>query len=130
MSSEETLVRLRRNLRLEPSEAPENVTQKHHSLRSATLPRAINRLTQLAESRGGRPLISHLCVPRPLAKSDVRRGGFSLTADAVLELAFILGCVKVALGLRDEPVSTNLPHLVPTEPNPLSGAARSSVRAP
>jgi hypothetical protein len=68
MSSEETSVRLRRNLRLEPSEAPENVTQKHHSVRSATLPRAINTLTQLAESRGGRPLISHLFVPRPRAR--------------------------------------------------------------
>jgi hypothetical protein len=68
MSSEETSVRLRRNLRLEPSEAPENGTQNQHSLRSATLPRAINRLTQLAASRGGRPLISHLFVPRPLAR--------------------------------------------------------------
>jgi hypothetical protein len=44
-------VRLRRNLRLEPSEAPENGTQNQHSLRSATLPRAINRLTQLAAAR-------------------------------------------------------------------------------
>jgi hypothetical protein len=52
-----------------------------------------------------------------------------LAAGAVLELAFILGGVKVALGLRYEPASTNLPHLVPTEPHPLSGAARSSVRA-
>jgi hypothetical protein len=65
-------VRLRRNLRLEPSEAPENGTQNQHSLRSATLPRAINRLTQLAASRGGRPLISHLCVPRPLARCQRR----------------------------------------------------------
>jgi hypothetical protein len=67
MSSEEASVRLRRNLRLEPSEAPENVRRNHHSLRSATVPGAINRRTPLAESRGGRPLLSHLCVPRPLA---------------------------------------------------------------
>jgi hypothetical protein len=68
MSSGETSVRLSRTPRVGPSEAPENVTQNHHFLRSATLPRAINRLTQLAESRGGWPLVSHLCVPRPLAR--------------------------------------------------------------